>query len=209
MFKKVLVLAPHPDDAEFGCGGTVARFLEEQIQVYCAVFSADKIALPPGYPEDVLKQELFNSMKVLGIPEERLLMYNYKVRHFPANRQDILDNLILLKNQFKPDLVMLPALHDIHQDHITIAQEGIRAFKDSTILGYEEPWNNLEFRHNCFIPLEERHLAKKLAAIKCYKSQAARYFNNEDFLRSLARVRGTQIKSTYAELFEVIRLIVK
>ncbi|MDA8212093.1 MAG: PIG-L family deacetylase [Clostridia bacterium] len=209
MFNKVLVLAPHADDAEFGCGGTVARFLEEQKEVYCAVFSADKISIPPGYPEDVLKQELLKSMRVLGIPAERLLLYNYKVRDFPANRQDILDNLILLKNQLKPDLIILPSRHDIHQDHLTIVREGIRAFKDTTVLGYEEPWNNLQFEHTCFVPLEERHLQKKLAAIKCYASQAFRYFNNEDFLRSLARVRGTQIKSPYAELFEVIRLIVK
>lgn len=209
MFTKVLILAPHADDAEFGCGGTIARLLEEQKEVHCVVFSANKISLPAGYPEDVLKQELLKSMEVLGIPQERLILFDYKVRDFPDHRQDILDQLIILKNKLEPDLVILPSLHDIHQDHMTIVREGIRAFKNSTILGYEEPWNNLEFCNTCFIPMEERHLEKKLAAIKCYQSQAFRHFNDADFIRSLAKVRGTQIKSPYAELFEVIRLIIK
>lgn len=209
MFNKVLVLAPHADDAEFGCGGTIARFLEEGKEIHCLIFSADKISIPPGYPENILQQELKTAMEALEIPNDRWQLLHYKVRDFPARRQEILDQLIQLKQRLEPDVVILPSRQDIHQDHQTIVQEGIRAFKDVTLLGYEEPWNNLEFPHTCFISLEERHLAKKLAAIKCYHSQAFRYFNQEQFLRGLARVRGTQIKQQYAELFQVIRLIVK
>ncbi|HEX3031696.1 MAG TPA: PIG-L deacetylase family protein [Bacillota bacterium] len=208
MFSNVLVLAPHADDAEFGCGGTIAKFLEANRSVHCVVFSANKRSIPPGFGEDALKQELMDSMQALGIPADRQILLDYQVRDFPGKRQEILDTLIQLKSSINPDLVILPSLLDIHQDHQTIVQEGVRAFKDCTLLGYEEPWNNLRFDHTCFIKLEERHLAKKLAAIKCYRSQAFRYFNQQDFLTGLARVRGTQIKCQYAELFQVIRLII-
>ncbi len=54
----------------------------------------------------------------------------------------------------------MPSLHDIHQDHATIAQEGLRAFKNSTILGYELIWNNLTFNTTSFVKLEKNHIER-------------------------------------------------
>ena len=42
----VLILAPHTDDAELGCGGTIARFLEEGKKIYVAAFSTARASLP-------------------------------------------------------------------------------------------------------------------------------------------------------------------
>lgn len=103
-------------------------------------------------------------------------------------------------------MVLLPALDDLHQDHFTIAKEGIRAFKDSTIFGYEVPWNNLSFQTCAFIALQEHHLAKKIKALEAYRSQSFRHYANGNFIRSLAITRGTQIGVPLAESFEVIRL---
>jgi LmbE family N-acetylglucosaminyl deacetylase len=103
----------------------------------------------------------------------------------------------------------MPSLKDIHQDHNVIANEGLRAFKFSSILAYEMPWNNLTFDTSSFVILEERHIQKKVDALKEYKSQSHRAYCNEEFIRSLARTRGVQINAKYAETFEVVRWIIK
>ncbi len=101
----------------------------------------------------------------------------------------------------------MPSVNDIHQDHFTISNEGIRAFKFSTIFCYELIWNNFTFNTTCFFQLEEFHLIKKIEALNEYKSQGHRYYVNEEFIRSLATVRGVQIGTKYAEVFEIIRLM--
>ena len=73
----------------------------------------------------------------IGISPENLIIYNYEVRKLGYVRQEILEELIRLKKSNSFDLVFIPSLHDIHQDHTTIAQEGLRAFKNTTLLGYD------------------------------------------------------------------------
>ena len=95
-----------------------------------------------------------------------------------------------------------------HQDHTTIANEGLRAFKKTSILGYELPWNNLTFTTQSFISLSEENLAAKLKALDCYNSQKGRDYTSDEYIRSLAITRGIQIGIKYAETFEVIRWII-
>ena len=102
----------------------------------------------------------------------------------------------------------MPDLHDLHQDHATIATEGLRAFKFASILSYELPWNNLTFTTSSFVHLDEKHIQTKVNALKAYESQAHRPYSDEDFLRSVARTRGVQIGSKYAEAFNVVRWII-
>ena len=208
-FKQVLILAPHTDDGEFGCGGTINKLLENNVEVHLAAFSACEKSVPKQFPEDILIKELKDATKVLGIPESNVHLFRYDVRLFNVSRQDILQDLIDLREKLSPDVVFLPASTDIHQDHITIHQEGKRAFKFTSILGYEMPWNNLEFQTSSFVFLEEKHVEKKIEALKMYKSQLHRPYSNEEFLKSLARIRGVQINTQYAEAFEIIRWIIK
>jgi LmbE family N-acetylglucosaminyl deacetylase len=205
--KKILVLAPHTDDAEFGCGGSIAKFIENNNEVFCATFSACEQSVLPQFPSDILITEVKNASKVMGIKEENLILFDFQVRTFNYKRQEILEEIIKLKKEINPDIVLLPSVKDIHQDHATIANEGIRAFKFSTILSYEMPWNNFDFNSCCFILLSEQNLQTKINAVKCYGSQAHRPYANETFIRSLATVRGTQIGKTYAETFEVLRVL--
>ena len=80
-------------------------------------------------------------------------MHDFDVRTFPDRRQEILELLIALWNDWQPDVVFQPSLHDVHQDHQTIAAEGLRAFKRTTILGYEIPWNNFDFAYQAYFAL--------------------------------------------------------
>jgi len=205
--KKILVLAPHTDDLEFGCGGTVSKLIEEGNIVFCAAFSACRQSVRKEFPEDILITEIKAASSILGIDNQNLILFDYNVRTFNYHRQEILDDILKLKAEIDPDIVFIPALSDLHQDHVTIAQEGFRAFKFSSLLSYELPWNNLSFNTASFMKLDEKHIQKKIDAVKEYKSQAHRPYANEEFIRSLARTRGVQINAHYAECFEVIRWI--
>jgi LmbE family N-acetylglucosaminyl deacetylase len=120
----------------------------------------------------------------------------------------VLDNLIELRKKFNPDTVFLPSEHDLHQDHQVLNVEGLRAYKDLTVLGYELPWNHITYRAQAFVPLTEEHLQLKWRALQEYKSQIAlkRPYFEWGFIEGLARVRGMQIKALYAESFEVVRI---
>jgi len=208
MFEKILVLSPHPDDGELGCGGTMAKLIEDGKDVYYATFSLCEKSIPPGYPKDILKSEVKKATHVLGIKKDNLIIYNYEVREFPKLRQEILETLILIGKDIQPDVIFTPSLNDLHQDHITITEESLRAFKKCTILGYEQPWNNITFNTLAFIPLEEQHIRKKIDALKCYETQKNRDYVCEKFMIGIARTRGTPIIREYAEAFDVMKWII-
>jgi LmbE family N-acetylglucosaminyl deacetylase len=207
-FANVLVLAPHKDDGELGCGGTIARFVEHGCKVTYVAFSTAEKSLPAGFAPGTLKREVAEATLRLGIAAEDLIVFDYEVRRLNFARQEILESLVRIKQERQVDLVLMPSLQDIHQDHSTVATEGLRAFKDRTIWGYELIWNNLSFSTTCFVGLEERHVRKKVDALAAYRSQAQKAYTSEDFVYSLARTRGVQIGANFAECFETIRLVV-
>jgi LmbE family N-acetylglucosaminyl deacetylase len=206
--RKILVLSPHTDDGEFGCGGSIARFVEEGSEAYYIAFSSCEESVPEGFPKDILIKEVKAATRALGIPQNKLSILNYPVRKFSYHRQEILEELVLVNRQLSPHLVFIPSFNDIHQDHHVIAMEGVRAFKHSTILAYEMPWNNINFSTQAFVALTEQHLNHKLKSLAKYKSQAKRPYAREELVRGLAEIRGVAINVKYAEAFEVIRLII-
>ena len=207
MAKKVLVISPHTDDGELGCGGSIAKFVEEGYEVEYVALSCCEKSVPPEYPKDILSREVKDATRVLGITQP--ILFSFEVREFPKLRQEILDALIRLRNKIQPDIVFTPSRYDTHQDHKTTVEETMRAFKKCTLLGYEQPWNNITFNTLAFIPLQENQVAKKIDALKCYKTQKDRAYLSEDFVRGLAITRGTQIEEKYAEAFEVIKWVIK
>ena len=207
-FNDVYVLAPHTDDGELGAGGTIAKLVEQGTNVFYFAFSTAEQSVPKGFPKDVLKTEVLEATSMLGIPKENVFIYDYQVRKLNSSRQEILEDLIRHKNEKLPDLVLMPSLKDIHQDHTTIANEGLRAFKETTILGYELIWNNLTFDTTSFVKLNRNHIEKKANALSAYKSQTSKDYMSKEFIFSLAKARGVQIGADYAESFEVIRWVI-
>jgi LmbE family N-acetylglucosaminyl deacetylase len=210
MNKKVLILSPHTDDAELGAGGTISKFLSEGHKIKWVVFSTAEESLPKDLPSDTLSNEFKNVYKSLGLKDDDVEIFHFKVRHLNYHRQEVLEELYKIKNSFNPDLVIGPSLNDLHQDHKTVAEEMIRAFKSSSsIISYELPWNHLTFNTQMFIKLDDKQIIKKLEMLNHYKSQIklGRYYFSEDFIRGLALTRGAQINHKYAEAFEVIRWI--
>jgi len=205
-FSKVLALSPHTDDVEIACGGTIARLLRDGSMVKSVAFSGCEESVPPELPPSTLREEFVAAHKELGVGSDDCDVLDFKVRHFPRLRQEILEEMVSLNRKHQPDLVLVPSSMDTHQDHFTIAEEAFRAFKKTTIWGYDCPWNQQYPRLNCFIKLDEELINKKLAAIAEYKSQQFRGgYVNEEFIRALALLRGGQIGESLGEAFEIVR----
>jgi len=96
----------------------------------------------------------------------------------------------------------------VHQDHSTVAAEGLRAFKKVSILGYELPWNTIEFNAQAFVHVTPAQVETKVSALAAYGSQVGKDYMQADFIRGWARMRGVQIGAQLAEAFEVIRWVI-
>jgi len=206
-WERVLVLAPHTDDGEFGAGGTMARLVEEGADVRYVAFSIATRSLPEGFAPDALAREVKEATAELGIPPANLTVHDFDVRTFPQCRQDILELLVALWEEWRPDAVFQPSLRDIHQDHQVIAAEGLRAFKRTTILGYEIPWNNFDFSYQAYVSLQQSHVERKTAALAKYASQQHRRYCDAEYIRNVARTHGINVNREYAEVFEVYRVV--
>ncbi|MGD9529440.1 PIG-L deacetylase family protein [Pseudonocardia sp.] len=206
--KRVLALSPHTDDVELGCGGTIARWAEEGTDVFTVAFSTAEASLPPGSARDRLAGECDLALDELGVPRENRTVHGLPVRHFDGHRQEVLEHLVRLNREISPDVVLVPSGADLHQDHAVVHAEALRAFKHLTLLGYEATWNTITFPAEAFVVLDERHVACKWRALSRYASQVelARPYFTEEYIRSLATVRGVQVKARYAEAFEAIRV---
>jgi LmbE family N-acetylglucosaminyl deacetylase len=203
----ILVLAPHTDDGELGAGGSIAKWIGQGKRVIYVAFSTCQDSVPGGYPMDVLEKEVRAATAELGIKQEDLVILDYRVRRFSERRQDILEDIIKLRSRFKPDLVLVPSINDLHQDHSVVAIEASRAFKHTTLLSYELPWNNIVFTTSFFSKIDADHLAIKGRALDKYKSQRGRPYFTKEFLHSQASFRGVQIGTPYAEVFEIVRAV--
>jgi len=206
-YERLLVLAPHTDDGELGAGGLINSFADAGVEIKYIAFSSCEASVPAGFHLDVLATECHEAIKVLGIKEKDLTIKNYPVRWFHNHRQEILEELIRVRNDFRPDLVLAPCSFDVHQDHSVIYKEACRAFKDRTILGYELPWNCFSFDFDFAFELSSQNIEKKIQSIKCYESQSFRGYGDGELLRQLAMLRGSQINGKCAEAYEVIRWV--
>ncbi len=206
-WQRVLVLAPHTDDGEFGCGGTMVRLVEGGADVRYLAFSIATKSLPEGFPPDTLAREVEEATTELGIPHANLFVHDFDVRSFPDHRQEILELLIEQWEDWRPDVVFQPSLHDVHQDHQVIAAEGLRAFKRTTILGYEIPWNNFDFSYQAYFALTEAQVERKIEALSRYASQQHRRYSDPEYIRNVARAHGINVNRDFAEVFQVYRVV--
>ncbi len=198
----ILILSPHTDDIELGCGGSLTKWVEKH-HIYVVAFSPCVESIPDGWEKSSTETEFKNSMQSLGCDFELL---NFSVRNF--DRQKVLEHLHRLKEIVRPDLVVGSSQNDLHQDHQIISNEMLRAFRCS-VLGYESPYNNYSFKPVYYERLEEKHLWKKKQLVNMYESQKVKgqdYFTKEA-IYGLARVRGLQVRTKYAEAFECYRFV--
>lgn len=200
---RVLVLSPHPDDAEFGCGATMATLVGGCEAVVHLLITRSEYTKGG----ESLLDEFKKSNEILGVPVciKGLMQHRY----LSQTRQALLQHLIDVREQFHPDTVFMPCLDDIHQDHAAVAAEALRAFKHCDLLGYDILWNNIAFQSQAFFVIEEWALEKKIEAIMAYKSQERRHYFDPELIRAAARMRGAQAGVKYAESFSNYRRFIR
>lgn len=203
---RVLFLGAHPDD-ELGCAGTIFKLNNYGFnpKVTAVTFTTCADELPSGFSESDIVVEWQMAMNRIGV--EDMSIHHFPNKNLPEFRQPILEILDNYRNPL-PDLVLIPSPTDSHQDHRTVAEEGIRAFKQTSILSYELPLNAVRSGvPNAFQPLNEYEMIAKKDHAAMYKSQARKNYMAGDYIEALATVRGMQIGRDYAEGFEVIRWV--
>ncbi len=200
--KVILAIAPHLDDIELGLGATIHKLSKDNTIHYLG------LSMPPLVEKDVFMKEFWESCKHLKLSKERMVLKDYNPRDLFKDRMDILQLFYDTNKAIKPDIVFVPNSKDIHQSHQVAYQEARRAFKYSTILGYELPWNSMTFDMDVFIEISEEDVKAKQASINSFETQKLRMFFSNDIITDLAKLRGKQIGKDFAECFELTRIII-
>lgn len=203
---RVLVIAPHADDAELGAGGSIRRWIMEGRDVYIINLS-DTSSINGGAYGERLRIEAKAASEVLGVPKNNLKFADFPLRNFHSKRQEILDYLIQCKLNLSPNLVVAPGLGDTHQDHGVVAREVERAFKGTTVLGFDTYWNMTEQKPEFVFQISEEQFETKLKALREYKSQAGRPYMHHDVIRGQARMRGLPCGFEFAESFSLTHAV--
>lgn len=199
---KVLVIDAHPDDGESAAGGSITRFIREGHIVSTVYFApCNEDPLNKGHLSDHERV-----CKKLGIAE--VIEYRYPRDRLEEHKQDIRNDMWILREKIKPDLVLCPSIHDFHQDHRTIAECCITIFRDSsTVIAYEILRSSTpDFKPNYFIILKPEDVKKKLDALDLYLTQAKvrPYATSRAKYEAQTRMRGVQVKTDFAEAFELV-----
>ena len=121
--KKILILAPHTDDAELGCGATISKLLSLGNEVSVINFSTAEESLPKGFSKGATLSECREALRRLGVRIENISILDFPVRRFLEFRQDILQHMIDVRVRLNPDIVFTPNSFDCHQDHQVIYTE--------------------------------------------------------------------------------------
>ncbi|MAG24578.1 LmbE family protein [Candidatus Pacearchaeota archaeon] len=204
--QKILCISPHPDDIEFGCGGTVHKLIQKGCDITFFAMSNCENSLVHNTNKDLMK-ELNASCAVLGV--EKIKTFDFSVRNLWRNQTEICNLFYNTNNTLNPDIVFCPASSDIHQDHKIIYECASRIFKMKTLLGYELPWNCFKFKPDLYVVLDEENVQKKTESISKYKTQKSKIYSSPEYTQGTLKFRGHQIGEEYAEAFEVIRMVVK
>src|SRR5262245_56974000 len=140
----ILAISAHIDDVELGAGATIHRLGKHNRVHYVG------LSLPPLVDRDIFLAEFRRSAGFLGLDSSRITLRDYDPRNLFDSRGEILQLFYDINTAIKPDLVLIPNSRDIHQSHEVVHAEGRRAFKYRSLLGYELPWNNMEFSMDVF-----------------------------------------------------------
>jgi len=203
--KNVAVFGAHPDDFEVGCAGTILKYLKD-INLSIFVMS-DRYE--DGKMRNLDDQE--KSFRIHGLNKIPTRVFDIPTRIFHDYKSKIRNILYEIATKSEVDVIFTPPIHDIHQDHIVLADEVLRLFREKTIFGYEVVRSGYNFRPQMHVRLTEKIVEKKIKAAQVYKTQwsttkSGGYYFAKDVMKGLMRARGAQFGLEYAEAFEVYHL---
>jgi len=202
--KKVLFLGAHPDDIEIGCGALI-HHLVPRTDFLCVTLSDNQ--KNPDLKN--VKDEHLKSMKVLGVPDDKVVFGPFTTRVFPDARQEILEYFLKLRREFQPDLIFVHSKQDVHQDHLTMTDEALRAFRGITVLGFDVVRSSYGFFPHFLVEVTEEDVQKKIEALSQYETYRDRYYFNSELTRSIMMRHGALAEIPFAEGFDILRIVGK
>ena len=202
--ERVLFLGAHPDDIELGCGALL-HHIAKQTDVLCVTLSDNQ--KNPALQH--VKAEHYQSMAVLGVPQEKIMLGTFTTRVFPDARQEILEYFLKLRKDFSPDLIFVHSKQDVHQDHNTMTDEALRAFRGITVLGFDVVRSSYGFFPHFLVEVTEEDVNKKIEALACYETYRDRYYFNSELTRSIMVRHGALAERPFAEGFDILRIVGK
>lgn len=200
--KRILFLGAHPDDIEIGCGALI-HHIAQKTELLCVTLSDNQ--KNPDLQN--VKNEHIKSMKVLGVPEEKVVFGKFTTRVFQQSRQEILEYFLKLRKDFKPDLIFTHSKQDVHQDHNTMTDEALRAFRGITVLGFDVVRSSYGFFPHFLVEVTEEDVHKKIEALAQYETYKDRYYFNPELTRSIMVRHGALAEVSFAEGFDILRIV--
>ena len=139
----------------------------------------------------MLSMNIFKSMAVLGVPKEKVILGEFTTRIFHDSRQEILEYFLKLRKDFDPDIIFVHSKQDIHQDHNTMTEEALRAFRGITVLGFDVVRSSYGFFPHFLVEVNEEDVNAKINALSQYETYRDKYYFDRDVLRATMIRHGT------------------
>jgi len=197
---KVVAIGAHPDDIEIGAGASIAVHRNRGDTVrFIILTKGGKVA-----ERAQREAEAERAAEILNVDDVHFL--GYEDTKVPYD-QTTVDRLEAKISAIDPDRVYIHAEEDTHQDHRRAAKASITASRDvNQVLAFEAPSTRSSFAPQYYNSVPEGVIEGKIEAIRSHKSQQEKKYLEAEAMKGLARFRGRQANSTYAEAFQVIRI---
>ncbi len=198
--RRLLCVGAHSDDIEIGAGATILRMQRDNpdLQIMWVCLSGG---------ETEREAEAESSARGFA-PHAAFECMTFSDRLFPSQQVEIKAAFESLK-AFEPDLVLTHSRDDRHQDHRVVNEVTWNAFRSHQILEYEIPkWDGDLQRTNVYVPVEPELLDRKIALLLThFGSQRSKHWFDDETFRALARLRGLECNTRYAEAFVARKLV--
>ncbi|WP_185714962.1 PIG-L deacetylase family protein [Gulosibacter macacae] len=198
--RRVLVVGAHPDDLELGCGGTLAKLIDEGAEVHAIVMTNGSV----GAEGDTRVTEAETAARFLGIASVQVFDEPDTNLHLVENRlMQLIEETI---KRVEPDLIFTHSAHDHHQDHESVHRATLRAARGhQSILCFESPSATREFSPSVFVDVSE-YTDIKVHAVHEHRDQRRKPYMHANVLLGITAFRGRQARCDHAEGFEPVRL---
>jgi LmbE family N-acetylglucosaminyl deacetylase len=200
--RKVCFIGAHPDDIELGCGAFISN-IQGKTEILSVTLSDNQKNTSLTH----LVEEHKRSMAVLGLPPDHVKLESFVTRRFPELRQEILEYLYQLNREYQPDIVITHTRADIHQDHQQTTEEVLRAFRGTTVLGFDALRSSYGFFPHFLAEVTEADVARKIRALAEYTTYNDKYYFSGEVLRSTLIRHGALAERPYAEGFDILRIV--